>query len=43
MTLVWWFIWMLSNEPPITSSHWLSFLILAVGFDIWGSSGARSN
>lgn len=37
MTILWWVIWALSGEPAITSSHWLSVLILAIGFDIYGS------
>jgi hypothetical protein len=38
MTFIWWFVWMLSNEPNITTSHWLSLLVLAVAIDIWGAS-----
>lgn len=35
MTLIWWIVWaILYSCPPITSSHWLSFLILAVALDL---------
>lgn len=41
MTFAWWLVWMLSGEPRITTSHWLSFLILAAALDL-GYTGSRA-